>query len=201
VHTNGDAGATMVLDVLEILENEKPRVNHRFTIEHYGYATDGISHRIAILGAQVSANPFYLYDLGDKYAEFGLGYDRAARIAPLGGLVRRGVPVALHSDFAMAPASPLLLAWTAATRETQSGKVFGAEERLSLHQAIRAITIDAAYILHLEDNLGSVESGKLADFAVLEQDPYAVGIVGLRNIKVWGTVFEGQVAQPSQPNN
>jgi len=201
VHTNGDAGATMVLDALETLENEKPRVNHRFTIEHYGYATDGVSRRIAILGAQVSANPFYLYDLGDKYAEFGLGYDRAARIAPLGGLVRRGVPVALHSDFAMAPASPLLLAWTATTRETQSGKVFGAEERLSLHQAMRAITIDAAYILHLEDNLGSIESGKLADFAVLEQDPYTVGIVGLRNMKVWGTVFEGQVAQPSQPNN
>lgn len=192
VHTNGDGGAKMVLDVLQKLEGEKPRADHRFTIEHYGYATDGVSRRIAVLGAQVSANPFYLYDLGDKYAEVGLGHDRAARIAPLGGLVRRGVPVALHSDFAMAPASPLTLAWTAITRETQSGKVFSPEECLTLHQAMKAITIDAAYILHLDDRLGSIEAGKLADFTVLEQDPYAAGAEKLRDIEVWGTVFEGK---------
>ncbi|MEI8186375.1 MAG: amidohydrolase [Chlorobiaceae bacterium] len=195
VHTNGDGGAMMVLDVLEKLERETPRVNHRFTVEHYGYSTDEISHRIATLGALVSANPFYLYDLGDKYAEVGLGTDRAAHIAPLGGLVRRGVPVSLHSDFAMAPASPLLLAWTAITRQTQSGKVFGPQERLTLDQAMRAITIDAAYILHLEDRLGSIEAGKTADFSVLEEDPYKVGVEGLRTIKVWGTVFEGRVAK------
>ena len=193
VHTNGDDGATMVLDVLEKLETERPRTNHRFTIEHYGYATDGISRRIAALGAQVSANPYYVYDLADTYGEVGLGYDRAARIAPLGGLVRRGVPVALHSDFAMAPAAPLLLAWTAITRETRSGKVFGSEERLTLDQGMKAITIDAAYILHLEDRLGSIEAGKLADFTVLNQDPYKVGVAGLPKIKVWGTVFEGKL--------
>ena len=195
VHANGDAGVEMVLDVLEKLESDKPRADARFTLEHYGYATDGTSRRVALLGALVSANPFYLYDLGDNYAEVGLGADRAARIAPLGGLVRRGVPVALHSDFAMAPAAPLLLAWTAITRETQSGQVFGPEERLTMDQAMRAITIDAAYILHLEDYIGSIEAGKLADFAVLEQDPYAVGAAGLRGIKVWGTVFEGRVTQ------
>lgn len=195
VHSNGDEGAKMVLDTLETLEDAKPRADHRFTIEHYGYANDGTSRRIAKLGAQVSANPFYLYDLGDKYAEVGLGYDRAARIAPLGGLVRRGVPVALHSDFAMAPASPLLLAWTAVSRQTQSGKVFGAEERLSVDQAMQAITIDAAYILNLEDRLGSIEAGKTADFTVLEQNPYAVKIDQLKDIKVWGTVFEGTAYQ------
>lgn len=193
VHTNGDDGATMVLDVLERLQEQKPRMDPRFAIEHYGYATDGLNRRVALLGAVVSANPFYLFDLGDKYAEVGLGYDRAARIAPLGGLVRRGVPVALHSDFAMAPASPFMLAWTAVTRQTQSGKVFGPEERLTLDEAIKGVTINAAYVLRLEDRLGSIESGKLADFTVLDQDPYAVGVAGLRSIKVWGTVFEGRV--------
>ena len=191
VHTNGDAGVKMVLDTLEGLENQKPRADHRFTIEHYGYANDGANRRVAALGALVSANPFYLYDLGDKYAEEGLGHDRAARITPIGGLVRRGIPVALHSDFAMAPAAPLFLAWAAVTRSTQSGKVLGADESLTLDQAMKAITIDAAYILHLEDRLGSIESGKLADFTVLDQDPYAVGGGRLKDIKVWGTVFEG----------
>jgi predicted amidohydrolase YtcJ len=197
VHTNGDGGAKMVLDTLQTLWDEKPRANHRFTIEHYGYANDGTSRRIAELHAQVSANPFYLYDLGDRYAANGLGTDRAARIAPLGGLVRRNVPVGLHSDFPMAPAEPLFLAWTAASRETMSGKVFAPSERLTLDQAMRAITIDAAYLIGMETALGSIEAGKLADFAVLDKDPYAVGVKGLRGIKVWGTVFEGK-AHPAK---
>jgi predicted amidohydrolase YtcJ len=195
IHTNGDAGADAVLDTLEKLQNEKPRADHRYTIEHYGYATDGTNRRIAKLGAQVSANPFYLYDLGDSYSSVGLGADRASRMTPLAGLVSRGVPVALHSDFAMAPAAPLFIAWTAITRETQSGKVLGPEQRLTLDQAMKAITIDAAYMLGLEDKLGSVESGKTADFTVLDASPYDVGVDGLRNIKVWGTVFEGNVHQ------
>ncbi|MDC8786889.1 amidohydrolase [Roseateles koreensis] len=195
VHTNGDGGAKLVLDTLEKLENEKPRVDHRFTVEHYGYANDGTSRRIAKLGAQVSANPFYLYDLGDIYAQSGLGVDRASRIAPLGGLVRRDVPVSLHSDFPMAPANPLYLAWCTASRETTSGKVFAPTERLTVDQAIRGVTIDAAYVLHMEDKLGSIEAGKTADFAVLDKDPYEVGVKGLRSIKVWGTVFEGQAFQ------
>ncbi len=192
VHANGDGGARMVLDTLQNLQNEKSRADHRFTIEHYGYADDGTSRRVAKLGAQVSANPFYLYDLGDRYAANGLGTDRASRIAPLGGLVKRSVPVALHSDFPMAPAEPLFLAWTAASRQTLSGKVFAPSERLTLDQAIRAVTIDAAYMIGMETELGSIEAGKLADFAVLDKDPYDVGVKGLRDIKVWGTVFEGQ---------
>ncbi len=199
VHTNGDGGARLVLDTLQKLQNEKFRADHRFTIEHYGYADDGTSRRIARLGAQVSANPFYLHDLGDRYAASGLGADRAARIAPLGGLVRRNVPVGLHSDFPMAPAEPLFLAWTAATRETMSGKVFAPAERLTLDQALRAITIDAAYMIGMEAELGSLEAGKLADFAVLDKDPYEVGVDGLRDIQIWGTVFEGQ-AHPARRN-
>jgi predicted amidohydrolase YtcJ len=199
VHANGDAGADVVLDTLEKLQDEKPRADPRFTIEHYGYATDGTNRRIAKLGALVSANPFYLYDLGDVYMGEGLGADRASRMTPLAGLVSRNVPVALHSDFAMAPAAPLFLAWTAITRETQSGKVLGPEQRLTLDQAMKAVTIDAAYILGLEDKLGSIESGKLADFTVLDASPYDVGVAGLRDIKVWGTVYEGKVHQAKAP--
>ena len=199
VHTNGDGGARMVLDTLQKLLDEKYRADHRFTIEHYGYADDGTSRRIAKLGAQVSANPFYVHDLGDRYAASGLGTDRAARIAPLGGLVKRSVPVGLHSDFPMAPAEPLFLAWTAASRETMAGKVFAPSERLTLDQAIRAITIDAAYMIGMENELGSIEAGKLADFAILDKDPYEVGVKGLRAIKVWGTVFEGMV-HPARRN-
>jgi predicted amidohydrolase YtcJ len=192
VHSNGDASDDVVLDILQKLQSEHPRADARFTLEHYGYATEATNQRVAALGAQVSANPFYLYVLGDSYAEVGLGADRAASITPLAGLVKRGVLVGLHSDFAMAPAQPLFLAWAAASRETQSGKVMGPAQRLTLDEAMKAITIDAAAMLRLEDRIGSIAPGKLADFTVVDRDPYEAGVAGLRDIKVWGTVYEGR---------
>ena len=160
--------------------------------EHYGYADDVLNRRVATLGAAVSANPYYLVGLGDSYTRVGLGADRAQRITPLSGLVERGVPLALHSDFGMAPARPLLLAAWAATRRTVGGQVMIPPRGLTLDEAMRAITVDAAYVLGLEGLIGSIQSGKLADFAVLDADPYEVGVEGLADIGIWGTVFEGR---------
>jgi predicted amidohydrolase YtcJ len=201
VHTNGDGGAKLVLDTAQMIQSEKYRADHRFTIEHYGFATDAISRRVAALGLQVSGNPFYVYDLGDLYSETGLGTDRAATITPLGGVANRGIPVGLHSDFPMAPARPLFLAWCAATRETMSGTVLAPNERLTLDQAMRAVTIDAAYMLNMEDSIGSIEAGKYADFAVMDKDPYDVGVDGLQDIAIWGTLFEGRPFKAKQPEH
>jgi len=76
--------------------------------------------------------------------------------------------------------------------------VLAPAERVTLDQALRMITIDAAYVLRLEDQVGSIEAGKLADFTVLEQDPYEVPPEELRDIPVWGTVFGGEVFPTSQ---
>lgn len=192
VHANGDAGIDATLDVLETLLEENPRQDHRFTIEHFGYSTPAQIERIARLGAQISANPYYLFALGDLYAEVGLGTDRAEVISRIGSAVRRGIPVALHSDFTMAPARPLQLAWNAASRRTSDGKIFSPEEQLTLDQALRAVTIDAAYILGKENEIGSIVAGKKADFTALGVDPYGVGVDGLDKITIRGTVFEGQ---------
>ncbi|MDP6344680.1 MAG: amidohydrolase family protein, partial [Alphaproteobacteria bacterium] len=72
------------------------------------------------------------------------------------------------------------------------GEVMAAEERLTLDQALRAVTIDAAYILGMEHEVGSIRAGKKADFTVLEQDPYEVPVENLKDIPLWGTVFEGR---------
>ena len=113
-------------------------------------------------------------------------------MARMGSLERAGVTFALHSDFTMAPALPLNSAWVAVNRIAESGSVLCAEERTSLEAAMRAITIDAAYVLGLEDEIGSIRAGKKADFTVLEQDPWEVEPQALRDIPIWGTVFEGQ---------
>lgn len=193
VHTNGDKGVDFVLDVFSELQLEKPRLKNSLTLEHYGYANERLNRRVAEFGAAVSANPYYVTFLADAYSRFGLGPDRARRIVPLRGLVDRGVPVGLHSDFGMAPADPLALAWAAITRTTLSGKQMVPPEGLTLDEALRAITVDAAHILGLEKDIGSIEAGKFADFAVLVDDPTTVPVEQLKNIAVWGVVFEGEV--------
>lgn len=192
VHVTGDGGADFTLDVFEKLQEEHPRLPNSLVLEHYGYANERINRRVAELGAAVSGNPFYVTTLGDLYSEVSLGPDRARKMVPLRGLVDRGVVVGLHSDFGMAPADPLYLAWAAITRETLQGKKMNSDRGLTLDEAIRAVTIDAAHILGLESDLGTVEAGKLADMSVLNKDPYEVGVDGLRDIKVWGVVFEGR---------
>lgn len=192
VHANGDLGIKTALDVLEKLQIENPRLDHRYALHHFGYSTTEQARRLAQLGAIVSANPYYLWALGDKYAEVGLGYDRASQMVRLGSLVRNNVTFSLHSDFTMAPAQPLLLAWVAATRITASGSVMAPEERISLHRALRAVTIDAAHLLRRENEIGSIVAGKIADFTILNDDPYALPVEKLKDITIWGTVFEGK---------
>ena len=116
----------------------------------------------------------------------------ARRITPLRGLFDKDVLVGLHSDFGMAPADPLALAWSAMTRETLSGERMNPPGGLTVDEAMRAITIDAAHILGLEKDLGTIEAGKIADFTVVDRDPYEVGAEGFPDIDIWGVVFEGR---------
>jgi predicted amidohydrolase YtcJ len=171
----------------------KPRTDHRFTLEHFAYTTEDQNRQLKALGAVVSANPYYQFILGDVYSEKWLGPDRGRQMVRLGSLERLGVPFALHSDCPMAPLDPLTLAATAVSRVTINGEKNAPEERISVDAALRAITIDAAWIMGWEDEIGSIRAGKRADFAVLEQDPREVAPRALGDVPVWGTVFEGEV--------
>jgi predicted amidohydrolase YtcJ len=191
IHQNGDLGLDMVLDALERNMRRQPRADHRTTIVHFGYARADQVDRLAALGAIVSANPYYVTALSDRYGEAGLGPDRADALVPIGDVVARSVPVALHSDMPMAPAQPLFLVWAAATRATVSGRIAGPEQKLSVEQALRAVTIDAAYTLRLETELGTIAPGKMATFTILDEDPLSVEVDRIKDIGIWGTVFEG----------
>ena len=192
VHCTGDLGLELAIEVLAKLQWERPRFDHRFTIEHFGLSTPEQVRRLARLGGLVSANVYYVYELAGAYWKHSIGHERATRMARLGTVVREGIPLALHSDFTMAPAQPLNHAWVAVNRICDSGEVAGPEERLTLEQALRAITIDAAFVLGMEDEIGSIRAGKRADFTVLEADPFQEPVETLKDIPVWGTVFEGR---------
>ena len=129
------------------------------------------------------------------HAEQGFGPDRAEATARLGSLEREGVVFALHSDFSLVltPIHPLTAAWIAVNRVATDGSVQAPGERINIDRAMRAVTIDAAHVLSRDRELGSIEVGKHADFAILEDDPYEVEAMTVKDIVVWGTVLGGKV--------
>lgn len=193
IHQNGDRGLDMVLDAVERNMRRMPRADHRTVVVHFGYARPDQCDRLAVLGCIVSANPYYVTALSDRYAEIGLGAERADQLVPLGHVRANGTPISFHSDMPMAPAQPLFLVWSAVNRTTVSGRVAGPEHRLPVEEALRAVTIDAAQSLGLERELGSIAPGKYANFTILEEDPLSVAPEEIRNIGIWGTVLEGRV--------
>ena len=190
-HSNGDAATARFIELLDYLLRESPRADHRMTLEHFAYSTEDQNRKLAALGAAVSANPYYHYILSEMYSGDWLGPDRGPQMVRLGSLESKGVPVGLHSDSPMAPLSPLTLMWTAVARENISGEKTGQGEVMSRYGALKAITIDAAWILGLEDSIGSIRAGKAADFTVLAADPLTVPLEQLRSIEVIGTVYAG----------
>ena len=192
-HVNGDKGLDQTLDVFEKLKNETPRTDYRFSLEHFGVSREDQVSRLADLGASVSINGYYLYLFGDRFARHGLGYSRAAQMTRLGSLARAGVRFTMHSDCPMGPIAPLLAVTNAATRKTFEGRVLAPEQTVSVEAALRAVTIDAAWSLRLDDEVGSIAVGKKADFVVLEKSPFDVRPSQIKDIEIWGTVYEGRV--------
>ncbi|PHR18585.1 MAG: hydrolase [Sphingopyxis sp.] len=188
-HVNGDKGLDVVLGISEKLT---PRNGQHIVMEHLGYSTEAQNRRIGEMGLYVSAQPNYIRILGDAYAKTGMGPDRAAQMSRLGSLERKGVPLGLHSDFNMAPIDPFYLAWVASNRITLDGNVKAPEERLSLDKALRAITVEAAQVIGLDAMVGSIATGKKADFTVLDRDPYVGGAAKLQEVEIDGVVFEGR---------
>lgn len=192
-HVNGDEGLEVLLTILEKLMRDVPRADSRSVIVHFANTTEQQIARIARLGAIVSSNPYYPVGFANKYSQIGLGPERAQSMVRSASVVKHGIPYSFHSDLPMGPSAPLYLAWCGINRITNEGNVAGPDQRIGVEEGLRAITIEAAYSWRREDTLGSIAPGKIANFTVLEQDPYAVAPERLKDIPIWGTVFEGRL--------
>ena len=123
----------------------------------------------------------------------GVGPERSEVIARGRSVVDEGIKLSFHSDAPMAPARPLLLVWSAVNRIGLSGeKVLGEEEKITIEEAFRSITIDAAYAMQKENEIGSIDIGKKANFTVFEVNPLKAKPEELKDLAIWGTVFEGE---------
>lgn len=198
IHANGDLGQQMVIDLVKKAQKSNPRKDHRLTLHHMGYFDEGMALEMSTLGIEASVNPYYLWALADKYSENGLGSKRAKNLVALKYLTDNNIPLSFHSDFSMAPVEPLTLAWTAVNRVSSGGNKYSQEQRISVYDALKAITIDAARTLNLEEKIGSIKAGKTANFTLLKENPFIYDKQKLKDIEIIGTVYRGKYFQVSQ---
>ncbi|MEM6940085.1 MAG: amidohydrolase [Pseudomonadota bacterium] len=191
-HTNGDEATELVLDTLGKVLRDTPRPDHRFTLQHCQLADAAQFRRMRALGMCVNLFANHHFYWGDEHYRLTVGPERATRMNACRTALDTGVPMAIHSDAPVTPLAPLFTAWAAVNRLTSSGRLQGGHERIAVAEALYAITLGAAYTLHLDGEVGSIEAGKSADFAVLEADPTRVEAPALKDVPVWGTVLAGQ---------
>jgi predicted amidohydrolase YtcJ len=192
-HTNGDAAIDLAIDCTQEALRAHPVSDHRFMLQHCQLADRAQLRRMKALGmgANFFANHHFYW--GDAHREQTVGPDRAERMNPCRSAQEIGVGYTIHSDAPVTPLGPLHVAWCAVNRLTASGHLLGAFERIPVEDALRAVTLGAAWTLQLDGEVGSIETGKQADFAVLEDDPLSVAPETLKDVKVWGTVQGGRV--------
>lgn len=189
-HTNSNLACGIVLDAVEEAQAQCCRPDIRHRMEHcYGITPEQL-RRAKALGVAVQFFTPQIWYYGDDHLTLQ-GPDRAQRLVPTGTAERLGVSWGVHCDPPGTPQLPWVAIWATVNRLTQRGVVLGPTQRVPLDAALRAFTTEHAWQLHMEEEIGSIELGKKADFCVLEEDPYAMPVMELRHMPVWGTVFEG----------
>ena len=195
VHCNGDRASEQVLDIFEAIFKEIPdrdtSIMHR--IEHFTVTSKDQVAKAQRLGLGVDHTMSHVWNWGQAFEDYVLGKERGSRIDPVGDDVKCGLTFAFNSDAPLVPVNPLKDVQGAVTRQVirdgKPGKVIGKDQRVPLEVALRGITTNAAKLLMMEDTVGSLEVGKSADLAILDQDPRAVD--DLNKIKVLETWLQG----------
>lgn len=191
-HANSRPGCQLVLDAVAQAQCRKYRPDMRHRIDHAYNITEAQLRAAKSLGVCVQFFLPQIYYYGDAHLKLQ-GPDRSHHICPTGTSKRIGVSWGFHSDPPGTPQLPWMAAWIAVHRLTQeSGTVLGPAHRVTVEDALRAMTIEAAYQLRLDHEIGSVQFGKRADFCVLEADPLEIDPMELKDVPVWGTVFAGE---------
>jgi len=205
-HVTGDAGVDAVLDAVEAANADSPIAPKRYTLIHAYFPNPETAKRAARLGVCVDTQPAWYYKDGDALAD-ALGATRLKSFIGLKTWQDAGVKTAINSDHmqgfgratSLNPYDPFIAIYTAVTRKTESGLVIGPEERISRRDALRMVTLDAAWLSFDEDKKGSLEVGKLGDLAILSEDLLTCPEDRIREIRAVATVVGGKVVHEATP--
>jgi predicted amidohydrolase YtcJ len=171
VHGNGDASIDDILDAFERAQEQHPRDDARPVVVHAQMSREDQLVRMKALDVIPSFFTLHTYYWGDRHRDLFMGPERAARMSPARSAIEHGLRFTIHCDAPVVPMEPLRLVWAAVNRRSASGALIGEEQRITPNQALRAVTIDAAYQHFEEDLKGSLEPGKLADLVILSRSP------------------------------
>lgn len=195
VHANGDAAIDVVLDAFAAVQARAPasRVAHRNRIEHCSLLHDEQIVRMKELGISPSFLIGHVHYWGTAFQQRLLGPKRAELLDRCASALAGGLKISLHSDYNVTPIDPLRCIQNAVVRDMrEGGGVLNPSERITPLQAIRAMTIDAAWQCHLDHVCGSLEVGKAADCVVLEEDPLEVAPDQIQEIPIHSTWLDGE---------
>jgi predicted amidohydrolase YtcJ len=189
-HANGDLAIDEVLGIYEQVQKETPRRDPRFRIEHCTVLNQSLIERMAAL--KVIPAPFscYVYFHGDIMHFYG--EERAKNMFPMRSFIEAGLRPTDASDYTASPSDPMMWLHSQLTRTDPKGNVWGANQRITLEEAIRCGTLNGACASFEENIKGSITPGKLADLIVLKQDPFKTDPSALMKVPVERTMVDGK---------
>ena len=190
-HCNGDRAAEQYLTLLAQAEREAGKKLCRPVMIHAQLLGLDQLERVKALGVIPSFFVAHVYHWGEIHVK-NFGLDRAGRISPAGSALARGIPFTFHQDSPVIPPDMLETIWCACVRRTKTGRVLGAEERIPVEAALRAVTQTAALQYGLERELGTLRPGKRADFVLLSGDPLRTPPEELKKLQVERTIQCGR---------
>jgi predicted amidohydrolase YtcJ len=194
IHANGDAAMDLALNAIAHGRKETGNTTIRPHLIHCQYVRQDQFDRIKKMGniGMTFMIP-HVHFWGDMHRDVLLGPERAPKINSVKSAIERDIPYALHNDPPVSPPNALHSMWVAVNRLTSSGKVLGPEERITPEQALLAYTREAAIVLGIEDQVGTIEPGKYADFVVLSGNPLEVDPMKIKDIQIEATVMDGRI--------
>ena len=192
IHALGDAAVDQALHAIEAAEKKYPGKDRRTQLIHLQLFHPDQMEKARRLSVTATFQTTHVFYFGDFHREETFGPKRAEKICPAATAWKKGLSVTIHHDSPIHPPDQIMLIWIAVNRVTRSGHLLGPDERLTVMQALKASTINAAYQLFEEKEKGSIEPGKLADFVVLSANPLKVAPMNIRGIRVLETIKEGR---------
>jgi len=190
IHGNGDEAIEDILDAFEAAQRQYPVDDPRMILIHGQMAREDQIARMKDLGITPSFFTAHTWYWGDRHRDIFMGPKRAAQISPSKWALDHNLRFSSHLDTPVTPMLPLQAVWSQVFRITTGGDVLGPEQRIGVMDALRAVTIDAAWQVFQEDNRGSLDPGKYADLVVLRGNPLD-DPEAMRDLEVDRTVIGG----------